>query len=392
MNKIDPILIAGGGIGGLAAALGLARKGLPSAVFEKASKFSEIGAGIQIAPNAFNCFDALGVGDAIRAIAIYIDKIRLMDGISGKEIFNIPLDQPFREHFGNPYAVVHRADLHTILLNACRENPLIDLNAASSAVRYEQADGEVVLHLEGKPPIKGRALIGADGLHSAIRAQLIGDSSPRVSGHTTYRSVIPTEQMPEDLRWNAATLWAGPKFHVVHYPLKGGKVFNLVVTYHNDVTETVAGEPATDEEVLRGFGAGHASVRRIIEHGQDWKRWVLCDRDPNENWIDGHVTLLGDAAHPMLQYWAQGACMALEDAVCLSGAIASHDTIDAAFTAYHHARFARTAQVQLGSRAIGDYIYHPSAGSAAARNAILGAKTAADWFQTLDWLYGYRAD
>ncbi len=367
MTTDQPILIAGGGIGGLAAALGLARKGLPSAVFEKASKFSEIGAGIQIAPNAFNCFDALGVGDAIRAIAIYIDKIRLMDGISGKEIFNIPLDQPFREHFGNPYAVVHRADLHTILLNACRENPLIDLNAASSAVRYEQADGEVVLHLEGKPPIKGRALIGADGLHSAIRAQLIGDSSPRVSGHTTYRSVIPTEQMPEDLRWNAATLWAGPKFHVVHYPLKGGKVFNLVVTYHNDVTETVAGEPATDEE-------------------------VLCDRDPNENWIDGHVTLLGDAAHPMLQYWAQGACMALEDAVCLSGAIASHDTIDAAFTAYHHARFARTAQVQLGSRAIGDYIYHPSAGSAAARNAILGAKTAADWFQTLDWLYGYRAD
>lgn len=391
MTSDQPILIAGGGIGGLAAALGLARAGQVSAVFEKTSEFAEIGAGIQIAPNAFNCFDALGVGDAVRAIAIYIDQIRLMDGVSGKEIFHIPLNQPFREHFGNPYAVVHRADLHAILLNACRGSPLIELNASSSALGYEQDSSAVALHLDGKPPVKGRALIGADGLHSAIRAQLIGDGSPRVSGHTTYRSVIPTEQMPEDLRWNAATLWAGPKFHVVHYPLKGGKVFNLVVTYHNDVTETVAGEPATDEEVFRGFDAGHECVRRIIEHGQDWKRWVLCDRDPNENWIDGNVTLLGDAAHPMLQYWAQGACMALEDAVCLGNAIATHGSISAAFTAYHQTRFARTAQVQLGSRAIGDYIYHPSNGSAVARNAILGAKSPQDWFQTLDWLYGYRA-
>ncbi len=391
MPTDQPILIAGGGIGGLATALGLARAGLSVVVLEKAPEFAEIGAGIQIAPNAFNCFDALGVGNPVRAIAIYIDKIRLMDGVSGEEIFHIPLDEPFRQTFGNPYAVVHRADLHGILLEACRQNPLIELHAASFVLRYDQDRGSVKLHLEDKPSVNGRALIGADGLHSAVREQVIGDGLPRVSGHTTYRSVIPTEQMPEDLRWNAATLWAGPKFHVVHYPLKGWKVFNLVVTYHNDVTEAVAGEPATDDEVYRGFEQGHTSVRRIIEHGQGWKRWVLCDRDPNENWIDGRVTLLGDAAHPMLQYWAQGACMALEDAVCISRCIATCNTIEEAFTAYHRERFARTAQVQLGSRAIGDFIYHPSAGSAAARNAILGAKSADDWFRTLSWLYGYRA-
>lgn len=391
MSSDQPILIAGGGIGGLAAALGLARSGVPVIVFEKASHFTEIGAGIQIAPNAFNCFDALGVGDAIRAIAIYIDKLRMMDGVSGEEIFHVPLDEPFRQTFANPYAVVHRADLHAILLDACRQNQLIDLRATSPVAGYDQDGNAVTLHLNGQPSVSGRALIGADGLHSAVRAQVIGDGLPRVSGHTTYRSVIPTEQMPEDLRWNAATLWAGPKFHVVHYPLKGWKVFNLVVTYHNDVTEAVAGAPATDEEVYRGFEQGHVSVRRIIEHGQGWKRWVLCDRDPNPNWIDGRATLLGDAAHPMLQYWAQGACMALEDAVCISRCIASHNGIENAFAAYHKERFARTAQVQLGSRAIGDYIYHPNDGQAAARNAILGAKTAEDWFQTLRWLYGYRA-
>ncbi|MGI9478532.1 MAG: 3-hydroxybenzoate 6-monooxygenase [Hyphomicrobiaceae bacterium] len=391
MPSDQPILIAGGGIGGLAAALGLARAGLPVIVFEKASEFAEIGAGIQIAPNAFNCFDALGVGDAVRAIAIYIDQIRMMDGVSGEEIFHVPLDEPFRKTFANPYAVVHRADLHAILLNACRQNPTIDLRAASPVTGYDQTDERVTVHVEDQSSIEGRALIGADGLHSAVRNQIIGDGPPRVSGHTTYRSVIPTEQMPEDLRWNAATLWAGPKFHVVHYPLKGWKVFNLVVTYHNDVVEAVAGAPASDEEVFRGFERGHASVRRIIEHGQGWKRWVLCDRDPNPNWIDGRVTLLGDAAHPMLQYWAQGACMALEDAVCLSRCIATSASINLALVAYHKERFARTAQVQLGARAIGDYIYHPSTGSAAARNAILGAKTSEDWFETLRWLYGYRA-
>ena len=151
---------------------------------------------------------------------------------------------------------------------------------------------------------------------------MTGDGAPRVSGHTTYRSVIPTEQMPEDLRWNAATLWAGPKCHIVHYPLSGWKVFNLVVTYHNDAPEPVAGKPVPVEEVRRGFTHVCQRAQSIIRHGKDWRMWVLCDREPTDKWVDGRVALLGDAAHPMLQYMAQGACMAMEDAVCLADSLA----------------------------------------------------------------------
>ena len=165
--------------------------------------------------------------------------------------------------------------------------------------------------------VRGAALVGADGLWSNVRKQMIGDSA-RVSGHTTYRSVIPTEQMPEDLRWNAATLWAGPKCHIVHYPLSGWKVFNLVVTYHNDAPEPVAGKPVPVEEVRRGFGHVCERAQNIIRHGKDWHMWVLCDREPIKEWSKGRVTLLGDAAHPMLQYLAQGAGMALEDSLCLA--------------------------------------------------------------------------
>ena len=172
--------------------------------------------------------------------------------------------------------------------------------------------------------VTGSLLIGADGLWSNIRKSVAADGPPRVSGHSTYRSVIPTEEMPEDLRWNAATLWAGPKCHIVHYPLSGWKVFNLVVTYHNHAPEPVAGQAVSDDEVMRGFAHVHERAKDIIRHGKNWKLWVLCDRDPMEKWIDGRVVLLGDAAHPTLQYFAQGACMALEDAVCLSHMLAQY--------------------------------------------------------------------
>ena len=176
----------------------------------------------------------------------------------------------------------------------------------------------------------------------------MGDGAPRVSGHTTYRSVIPTERMPEDLRWNAATLWAGPKCHIVHYPLQGWKLFNLVVTYHNDAPEPVAGRPVAFEEVMCGFEHVHPRAQSIIRHGTDWKKWVLCDRDPVEHWVDGRVALLGDAAHPMLQYFAQGACMAMEDAVCLGHMLAhASRPTEAALEAYRAQRLLRTARVQL---------------------------------------------
>lgn len=385
----DRILIAGGGIGGLATAMGLAQKGLPSIVLEKASRFGEIGAGIQLGPNAFHAFDYLGVGDMARGMAVYIDSLRLMDALSGDEITRIPLDGLFRERFGNPYAVVHRGELHGVFLDACKASELIELRTHSGVERYEQDGSSVTAILTDGEQVTGRALIGADGLWSNVRSQLAADGPPRVSGHTTYRSVIPTEDMPEDLRWNAATLWAGPKCHIVHYPLSGWKLFNLVVTYHNDADQPVAGKPVSHDEVRRGFEHVNPVARQIIDRGADWRLWVLCDREPISGWVDGRVALLGDAAHPMLQYFAQGACMAMEDAVCLSAEMELQSgDIETALQNYQSRRYLRTSKVQLMSREIGQHIYHPAGAHAALRNRIMSSKTEEDWCDTIEWLYG----
>ena len=389
MSKQRPIIIAGGGIGGLAAALALARKGYHSIVLEKAPQLGEIGAGIQLGPNAFHAFDYLGVGDTARRMAVYIDSLRFMDAMTGEEVTRIPLDDTFRTRFGNPYAVVHRGELFGVFLRACQENPQIELRVGSEVNTYEQDDASVTAFLADGEAVVGSALIGADGLWSNIRGKLVGDGAPRVSGHTTFRSVIPIEEMPEDLRWNAATLWAGPKCHIVHYPLSGWRTFNLVVTYHNDAVEPVAGLPVTNEEVAKGFAHVAPVARQVIERGKDWKLWVLCDRDPVSNWVDGRVALLGDAAHPMLQYFAQGACMAMEDAICLAAELEGKEgNLENALLAYNSKRALRTARIQLQSREIGQHIYHPAGAHAQLRNALMRAKTAEDWYDSVAWLYG----
>lgn len=384
----ERILIAGGGIGGLATAMGLARHGIASLVLEKSASLGEIGAGIQLGPNAFHAFDFLGIGDAARKMAVYIDSLRLMDALSGEQITAIPLGDDFRRRFGNPYAVVHRGDLHGVFLEACRSHHLVELATASEVIAYEQDGATVTVEIADGSRISGSALIGADGLWSNVRRQLVSDGNPRVSGHTTYRSVIPADDMPEDLRWNAATLWAGPKCHIVHYPLSGWKFFNLVVTFHNDAPEPVAGKPATHDEVRIGFEHVCPLARQIIDRGSDWKLWVLCDREPVSNWVEGRVALLGDAAHPMLQYFAQGACMAMEDAVCLSAELGNSSNWEAAMVAYQQKRYLRTARVQLQSREIGNHIYHPSGAHAELRNAFMRTKTAGDWYDALQWIYG----
>ncbi len=386
----DRILIAGGGIGGLAAAIGLAQRGVPTLVLEKSAELGEIGAGIQLGPNAFHAFDALGVGDAARKMAVYVDALRLMDALSAEEICRIPLDDAFRARFGNPYAVVHRGELHGVFLKACIAHPLVELRTSAPVADYDQTATSATAILETGERIEGRALIGADGLWSRVRGRLVGDGAPRVSGHTTYRSVIPYDDMPEDLRWNAATLWAGPKCHIVHYPLSGWSQFNLVVTYHNDAPEPVAGKPVSHDEVRRGFEHVAPKARQIIEKGRDWKLWVLCDREPGRDWTEGRVALLGDAAHPMLQYFAQGACMAMEDAVALADELGKGGRAEDALNAYAARRRLRTARVQLQSREIGDHVYHPDGVHADLRNQVMRAKSPGDWYDILEWLYGHR--
>lgn len=382
------VLISGGGIGGLSAALGLAQQGIPSLVLERSPVLGEIGAGIQLGPNAFHAFDYLGIGEEARATAVYVDKLLLMDAISAEEICSIPLDAPFRERFGNPYAVVHRGELHGVMLRGCQNNPLIDLRTSSEVVSYAHPDRGVTATLADGSQVQGRALIGADGLWSKVRQQMVGDGMPRVTGHTTYRSVIPFDQMPEELRFNAATLWAGPKCHLVHYPLSGWKTFNLVVTYHNHAPEPVAGVPVSHAEVMQGFEHIHPRAQQIIKIGQDWKKWVLCDREPIMNWTDGNVALLGDAAHPMMQYLAQGACMAMEDSVILSVECGkTPDDLPGALRRYQDRRRLRTARVQLQAREVGNHIYHPDGAHAALRNQIMQAKTPEQWYDVVDWMY-----
>ena len=393
MTDALPILVAGGGIGGLSAALSIAAAGRSVTVLEKASELGEIGAGIQLGPNAFHVFDRLGIGERARRMAVFIDSLLLMDAMADGEICRVPLGDDFRAHFGNPYAVIHRGDLHGVLLAGARERPEIMLRTNAEVIDYEQDGRCVTAVLANGEQVHGEALVGADGLWSRIREKVVGDGPPRVSGHSTYRSVISTESMPEDLRWNAATLWAGPKCHIVHYPLSGWKFFNLVLTYHNEAPEPVAGKPVSHEEVSRGFEHVCERARSIISNGSDWKLWVLCDREPVSNWTDGRVVLLGDAAHPMMQYMAQGACMAMEDSVALGDALAGcAGSLEAAFARYQEDRRLRTARVQLQSRWIGDHIYHPEGAHAELRNAIMRAKSPQDWHNTLDWIYGGAAN
>ncbi|PDT79113.1 3-hydroxybenzoate 6-monooxygenase [Bradyrhizobium sp. C9] len=384
----DPIIIAGGGIGGLAAAVALARKGFQVTVLERAPRYQEIGAGIQLGPNAFHAFDHLDLGDAARSIAVFIDQLRLMDAISAAEITSIDLTSYFRQRFGNPYAVVHRGDLHGIFLRACEAHPLITLRSDCDVVGYDHDGETVIARLKSGERITGCLLIGADGLRSRIRQQMVDDGPPRIAGHTTYRSVIPTEQMPEDLRWNAATLWAGAKCHLVHYPLSGWKVFNLAITCHNDPPEAFAAKPVTHEEVLEGFRDVHPRAKAIIHHGKDWKAWVTCDRDPIERWVDGRAVLLGDAAHPMLQYFAQGACMALEDAVWIAELLGEMpDRFEDALEKYRQVRLMRTARVQLQARELGTHVYHPSGVHAQLRNQLVRETSLEQFCDKLAWLY-----
>lgn len=385
------IIVAGGGIGGLAAALGLANKGYSVTVLEQSSQFGEIGAGIQLGPNAFHALDRLGVGAAARANAVFIERLTLMDSLTEKPFITIPLDENFRARFGNPYAVIHRADIHAPLLEACRASDRITLLTDQKVVAFEtETDGVTVLTSDGTQH-RAAALIGADGIRSRVREAIVNDGAPLLSGHVCYRAVLPIEEMPESLRWNTVTLWAGPGTHLVHYPLRGGKLFNIVATFVGEPGPVVVnqGEPGNRNELLYRFRHVGPTPRQILERPKAWKRWILGDREPVTNWTRGRVTLLGDAAHPMHQYFAQGACMALEDAVCLADKVAARpDDLTKAFIEYQNARIVRTGRVVIGARLIGSKIYHPSGVEAMVRNAMFSTKTPEEFYDMLDWLYG----
>jgi salicylate hydroxylase len=386
------ILVVGGGIGGLATALALADHGHRVTVLERHEGFTELGAGIQLGPNAFHALDLLGVGDEVRARAVFIDALRLMDGTTDECINAMPLTGAYHDRFGNPYVVVHRTDVYQPLLDACRRRDCaIELRTNSAVASYEQDAAGVTAILATGERQAADGLIGADGIRSAIRRQLVGDGEPRVSGHTIYRSVIPMERVPPELRSNTVTLWAGPKWHFVHYPIGGRRFLNLAATRDDGARTHVAGRPTAKEHVLREFPELGATARRLLELGEGWRCWVLCDRDPVGCWVDGRVALLGDAAHPMLQYAAQGACMALEDAALLGDLLdCPAEGIPGRLAVYNAARRERTAKAQLISREMGTQVYHPAGVAAKERNEMISALSAEDLYEKVDWLHGAR--
>ncbi len=386
-----PVIVAGGGIGGLAAALALARRGFPVKVLEQAPELGEIGAGIQLGPNGFAAFDALGIGDKARALAVYTDEMVMHDALDETLVGRIPVGAAFRERFGNPYAVIHRADMHLSLLHGAMEAGNIECVTSTRVESIEQDDHSVTVIDGNGVRHVGRALIGADGVKSAVRRQYVGDTA-RVSGHVVYRAVVDRAEFPQDLQWNAAAIWVGPNCHLVHYPLRGGEQYNVVVTFHSRDKEEWSVSEGSRDEVLSYFQGICPKARQLIELPKDWKRWATADREPIGQWVFGRAALLGDAAHATLQYMAQGACMAMEDAVTLGEALRVHDNdIDKAFAHYERSRVARTARVVLSSREMGR-IFHAKDVERLVRNDLWKGRTPERFYDAMEWLYGWRVE
>jgi salicylate hydroxylase len=383
-----PILISGGGIGGLVTAYALARQGMPVRVFEQSPEFREVGAGIQLGPNIFRVLEKIGLKDAVLADAHIPPAQEMRDAVTGKLITQVPLGPAFFERFGQPYAVTHRADIHGTFLKACQSSNRIALETSRRVDGYEEHADGVAVTLENGERVDGRALIGCDGMWSGIRERIVGDGKPRVSGHIAYRAVLKREQVPKDLWRPDVVLWAGPRCHFVHYPLRRGELYNLVAVFHSDQYQEGWNAEGSKELLWKHFQGLRPEVLRLLDLIDTWRMWVLCDREPVKNWTKGRVTLLGDAAHPMLQYLAQGACMATEDAVTLAEKVAaSPDDLPAAFKTYEQERYLRTARVQIMARVYGDF-YHARGVTAELRDLALAGRAPQQSYDGVAWLYG----
>jgi 3-hydroxybenzoate 6-monooxygenase len=383
-------LVVGGGIGGLAAALALSRQGMAVCVLEQAAEFGEIGAGIQLAPNALRMLERLGIADRVLADAFFPRRAVLLDAVSGERLTGLDFGVKFRETYGHPYIVMHRSDLLAALLDACRASPLVALRNDRRVEELEQDAGGVLVRCTGGVAYRARAVVGADGVWSTVRRFTVGDDQLVCSRDVAYRGTATPEAVPDhgglDVVW-----WAGPKMHLIQYPIRRGELLNQVAVFTSDRYRPGSEDWGTPDELKERFAGKHRHVRAgLALIGRD-RRWLLYDREPADNWTRGRVTLLGDAAHPMLQYLAQGACMALEDAVCLADSMAAHGGDPAgAFPAYQRERIPRTAKAQRWARGMGELVHLDGMG-ALVRNALLRGR-ADDDFGYVDWLYGYGSE
>ena len=393
MANKSPVLISGGGIGGLATALVLAQDGHPVTVLEQATAFGEIGAGIQLGPNIFRMFEYLGLTEVINKAAFFPTGLGMNDVRTGEKVIRVPLGDMSRATYGFPYGVIYRADLHNVFLDACRAQPNVVLRTSARVESFEQTGDGVHVKLgeadgvQAGEIVQGSALIAADGMWSKIREAVVGDGKPRVSGHIAYRAVLKREEVPAELWSDDVVLWGGEKTHLVHYPMRRGELFNLVAVFHSNKYDEGWNTFGDTGELNERFADACPQVKTLLDKIETWKMWVLCDRDPVKNWTDRRVTLLGDAAHPMLQYLAQGAGQAIEDAVVLREALrATRGDLPKAFQKYQQARYLRTGRVQLTARFYGD-IYHASGVQRELRNQMFQSGSEGVGFAGLKWMY-----
>jgi len=383
----EPILIVGGGLGGLTTALALARRGWSARVLEGAAELGAIGYGIQFGPNIFHVLDRIGVTDQVLAAADSPVAVVMMDALTGRELVRIPTGAAFRARFKHPYIIVHRVDVHNVLLDACRQNDLIELLPEAMVTAFEDRGDRVAVSTADGRTFTGAAVVASDGVRSLFREKLIGDGEPRPIGYVANRTMVPIAALTTDVPRDRVLLWGGPGFHVVHYPLRHGTLFNIVAVFRTS-TYAERGDAATYQAELEAtYRDAYPAVRALIAMiDLAWRR-PIGDRDPVRHWHKGRIVLIGDAAHAPLQSLAQGACMAIEDGLCLAELIhAMEGDFAAAFRRFTAARLIRTARVQLESRALWEF-YHAEGIARDVRNATVATWDEAHMFDCLAWLY-----
>ena len=383
------IAIAGGGIAGLAAAIALARSGRRAVVFERGEGFAELGAGVQVGPNGVRALRRLGAWEAVAPSMAEPRRIVVRDGLGGRMLAEVGLGQSFAERYGAPYRVAHRGDLLAGLLATARELSEIEMRTCVAVTDFDARAGGVVVRLEGREPFEAEALVGADGLHSSVRARLLGPALPDYAGHVLYRALVPIGAIPSGIETDGVALWLYPGGHVVHYAVSGGRKMNVVAAIESPEIPNGWGSPAAPAEVSACFPDAAPQLSAMLRAPDDWRRWAAADRPPASRWGEGRVTLIGDAAHPVLPYLAQGAVMALEDAVVLCHCLAGTSRLEEGLRDYERRRHARTAQLAHLSRRQGR-AYHLRGPLRLARNAVMAAMPPKLFLGRLDWLYSWQ--
>jgi len=388
------VLIAGGGIGGLAAALACSRAGWGVHLMERSAEFAEVGAGIQLGPNVVRVLHGWGLRPALSAVAAFPERLQVRNAKSGIALAEMPMGQGMTQRYGAPYATVHRADLQQLLLAAVLQGGDVALQVNCEVLAYAATESAVSAQTRRGATVEGEALVGADGLWSRVRQQFLDDGIPRVTGHLAYRALLPQGSLPRHLRSNQVTAWLGPGLHLVQYPVRGGEWLNVVGIVRGQAPgDLQSWDHSTNAADLRAALAGMCpALTALVEAIPQWRLWALCDRPPMQGvqqQAQGLVALLGDAAHPMRPYLAQGAGMAIEDAACLGRYLGeAEDTSTAVVEAlrrYAMERWQRNARVQARSIRNGE-IFHASGLVRWGRDwslRLLGAR-----LLDLPWLYG----